>query len=349
MNLSCDGRPPHRVLSTTYYLHALQFPLSTVYVLVFLVTHILKLPSVLPACYPMSQPFKTDSLRPSSLPSATLGRRRPQLPTAAALEGGENLTPGERAQRVLEKEHERWNERIDRDVKACVEGLKELVQLADISTVQPNSLTSTTLPLHLPIRTSSLIRSALNIRDMAHELKLLLLLSDEVGVVQARDRERRLVGEEIQRGRENVLREIYKGLGRELEGDAEEIAMDKTTGTESSVKDEKDQEAKKDGEDAMDIASEERPQPSSPASPSDAVPQLTRDVLEEKQEVKKEEVMEVDDNENEDDDDDFDIVEVLNNSNMAPSAPAPASAPPPEAPTEIKDESEEDDDFEEIF
>lgn len=184
---------------------------------------------------------------------------------------------------------------------------------------------------------------------MAHELKLLLLLSDEVGVVQARDRERRLVGEEIQRGRENVLREIYKGLGRELEGDAEEIATDKTTGTESSVKDEKDQEAKKDGEDVMDIASEERPQPSLPASPSDAVPQLTRDVLEEKQEVKKEEVMEVDDNENEDDDDDFDIVEVLNNSNMAPSAPAPASAPPPEAPTEIKDESEEDDDFEEIF
>lgn len=80
----------------------------------------------------MSQPFKTDSLRPSSLPSATLGRRRPQLPTTAALEDGENLTPGERAQRVLEKEHERWNERIDRDVKACVEGLKELVQLADV-------------------------------------------------------------------------------------------------------------------------------------------------------------------------------------------------------------------------
>ncbi|EAL22039.1 hypothetical protein CNBC1770 [Cryptococcus deneoformans B-3501A] len=295
----------------------------------------------------MSQPFKTDSLRPSSLPSATLGRRRPQLPTTAALEDGENLTPGERAQRVLEKEHERWNERIDRDVKACVEGLKELVQLADISTVQPNSLTSTTLPLHLPVRTSSLIRSALNIRDMAHELKLLLLLSDEVGVVQARDRERRLVGEEIQRGRENVLREIYKGLGRELEGDAEEIAMDKTTGAESSVKDEKYQGAK-DGEDVMEIASEERPQPSSPASPPDAVPQLTRGALEEEQEVKKEEVMEVDDDENEDDDG-FDIVEVHNNSNLASSAPASVSASAPEVPTIIKDDSEEDEDFEEIF
>lgn len=277
----------------------------------------------------MSQPFKTDSLRPSSLPSATLGRRRPQLPTTAALEDGENLTPGERAQRVLEKEHERWNERIDRDVKACVEGLKELVQLADISTVQPNSLTSTTLPLHLPVRTSSLIRSALNIRDMAHELKLLLLLSDEVGVVQARDRERR------------------KGLGRELEGDAEEIAMDKTTGAESSVKDEKYQGAK-DGEDVMEIASEERPQPSSPASPPDAVPQLTRGALEEEQEVKKEEVMEVDDDENEDDDG-FDIVEVHNNSNLASSAPASVSASAPEVPTIIKDDSEEDDDFEEIF
>lgn len=182
---------------------------------------------------------------------------------------------------------------------------------------------------------------------MAHELKLLLLLSDEVGVAQARDRERRLVGEEIQRGRENVLREIYKGLGRELEGDAEEIAMDKTTGAESSVKDEKYQGAK-DGEDVMEIASEERPQPSSPASPPDAVPQLTRGALEEEQEVKKEEVMEVDDDENEDDDG-FDIVEVHNNSNLASSAPASVSASAPEVPTIIKDDSEEDDDFEEIF
>ncbi|KIR67571.1 hypothetical protein I314_01988 [Cryptococcus bacillisporus CA1873] len=297
----------------------------------------------------MSQPFKTDSLRPSSLPSATLGRRRPQLPTAAAIEGEENLTPGERAQRVLEKEHERWNERIDRDVKACVEGLKELVQLADISTVQPNSLTSTTLPLHLPVRTSSLIRSALNIRDMAHELKLLLLLSDEVGIVQARDRERRIVREEVERGREGVLREIYKTLGRQLESDSEETAMDKTTGVDSAGKDEEDQVAKEDGEDVMDVVSEEKSQPSSPASPPEGVPQLTRGISVEKQ---NEEVMEVDDNEDEDDDD-SDVLEVINDSNLASSAPAPAPAPAPgpapEASTEIKDDSEEDDDLEEVF
>ncbi|WVO19699.1 uncharacterized protein IAS62_000989 [Cryptococcus decagattii] len=291
----------------------------------------------------MSQPFKTDSLRPSSLPSATLGRRRPQLPTAAAIEGEENLTPGERAQRVLEKEHERWNERIDKDVKACVEGLKELVQLADISTVQPNSLTSTTLPLHLPVRTSSLIRSALNIRDMAHELKLLLLLSDEVGIVQARDRERRIVREEVERGREGVLREIYKTLGRQLESDSEETAMDKTTDVDSAGKDEEDQGAKEDGEDVMDVVSEKKTQPSSPASPPEDVPQLTRGISIEKQ---NEEVMEVDDNEDEDDDD-SDALEVINDTNLASSAPSPA--PAPEASTEIKDDSEEDDDFEMVF
>lgn len=184
---------------------------------------------------------------------------------------------------------------------------------------------------------------------MAHELKLLLLLSDEVGIVQARDRERRIVREEVERGREGVLREIYKTLGRQLESDSEETAMDKTTGVDSAGKDEEDQVAKEDGEDVMDVVSEEKSQPSSPASPPEGVPQLTRGISVEKQ---NEEVMEVDDNEDEDDDD-SDVLEVINDSNLASSAPAPAPAPAPgpapEASTEIKDDSEEDDDLEEVF
>lgn len=187
---------------------------------------------------------------------------------------------------------------------------------------------------------------------MAHELKLLLLLSDEVGIVQARDRERRIVREEVERGREGVLREIYKTLGRQPESGSEETAMDKTTGVDSPGKSEEDRGAKEDGEDVMDVASEEKPQPSSPASPPEGVPQFTRGISVEKQDVKNEEVMEVDDNEDEDDDD-SDVVEVINDSNLASSAPAPAPAsasdPAPEASTEIKDDSEEDDDFEEVF
>lgn len=189
---------------------------------------------------------------------------------------------------------------------------------------------------------------------MAHELKLLLLLSDEVSIVQARDRERRIVREEVERGREGVLREIYKTLGRQLESDSEETAMDKTTGADGAGKDEEDQGAKEDGEDVMDVVSEEKPKPSSPASPSEGVPPRTRGISVEKQDVKNEEVMEVDDNEDEDDDD-SDVVEVINDSNLASSASAPAPtsapapAPAPEASTEIKDDSEEDDDFEEVF
>lgn len=178
---------------------------------------------------------------------------------------------------------------------------------------------------------------------MAHELKLLLLLSDEVGIVQARDRERRIVREEVERGREGVLREIYKTLGRQLESDSEETAMDKTTDVDSAGKDEEDQGAKEDGEDVMDVVSEKKTQPSSPASPPEDVPQLTRGISIEKQ---NEEVMEVDDNEDEDDDD-SDALEVINDTNLASSAPSPA--PAPEASTEIKDDSEEDDDFEMVF
>ncbi|ODO11949.1 hypothetical protein I350_00733 [Cryptococcus amylolentus CBS 6273] len=193
----------------------------------------------------MSQPFRTDSLRPSSLPSATLGRRRHYEPRASALDaadGSENLTLEERAQVKLDKEHDRWNERIDKDIGACVDGLKELVQLADISNTQPNSLTATTLPLHLPVKTSSLIRSALNVRDMAHELKLLLLLSDEIGLVEARDKEKALLREEISAGRKNVLAAAMEGLGK---GQTEEGAK----GQENEMEVEQvDAEAQVDGE-----------------------------------------------------------------------------------------------------
>ncbi|ODO07468.1 hypothetical protein L198_01047 [Cryptococcus wingfieldii CBS 7118] len=193
----------------------------------------------------MSQPFRTDSLRPSSLPSATLGRRRHYEPRASALDapdGSENLTLEERAQVKLDKEHDRWNERIDKDVEACVDGLKELVQLADISNTQPNSLTATTLPLHLPVKTSSLIRSALNVRDMAHELKLLLLLSDDIGLVEARDKEKALLREEISAGRKGVLEAAMEGLGK---GQTEEGAK----GQENEMEVEQgDAEAQVDGE-----------------------------------------------------------------------------------------------------
>ncbi|OCF38785.1 hypothetical protein I317_07414, partial [Kwoniella heveanensis CBS 569] len=68
----------------------------------------------------------------------------------------------------------------------------------------PSPLLSSTLPLHLRLRTSSLIRGSQNIRDLAHELKLLLLLGDERGTASRRDREHREVREEVRKKRKEV-------------------------------------------------------------------------------------------------------------------------------------------------
>ena len=68
--------------------------------------------------------FATDAIRPSALPSASLGRRG--LPTAEA--GASANTEKE----ALEKEYQAWNTRIDTEVKSLSSGLKELVQLANV-------------------------------------------------------------------------------------------------------------------------------------------------------------------------------------------------------------------------
>lgn len=68
--------------------------------------------------------FQTDALRPSSLPTATLGRRR-HIDQANA----ERKDTAEDLDRVSEE----WNVRIDREVKSVSSGLKELIELADVS------------------------------------------------------------------------------------------------------------------------------------------------------------------------------------------------------------------------
>ena len=62
--------------------------------------------------------------------------------------------------------------------------------------------------LHLKLRTASLIKSAQSLRDMAHELRLMLVLSDEVDTARRRDAEMREVREEVERGREEVTKAV---------------------------------------------------------------------------------------------------------------------------------------------
>jgi hypothetical protein len=70
---------------------------------------------------PTMSEFHTDSLRPSSLPTASLGRR--QTSTA-------NVDKDADAE--LDKVAEEWNLRIDKEMKNLTGGLGELVELADV-------------------------------------------------------------------------------------------------------------------------------------------------------------------------------------------------------------------------
>jgi hypothetical protein len=65
--------------------------------------------------------FHTDSLRPSSLPTASLGRRQPTTANA-----------DKDADAELDKVAEEWNLKIDKEMKNLTGGLGELVELADV-------------------------------------------------------------------------------------------------------------------------------------------------------------------------------------------------------------------------
>jgi hypothetical protein len=71
--------------------------------------------------------FHTDSLRPSSLPTASLGRRQPSTANA-----------DKDADAELDKVAEEWNLRIDKEMKNLTGGLGELVELADVRFLSPH-------------------------------------------------------------------------------------------------------------------------------------------------------------------------------------------------------------------
>jgi hypothetical protein len=91
--------------------------------------------------------------------------------------------------------------------------------------------------LHLKLKTSQLIRSAQSIRDISHELKLMLLLSDQGADVKERDREAAEVGKEVERRRREMGEKVGGMLagprpvpqpesGAEARGNREEEGMD---------------------------------------------------------------------------------------------------------------------------
>ena len=77
------------------------------------------------------QPFRTDALNPSSLPTASLGHLRPL-----------SSRPIQSSSTQPDVSHEEWNLRIDREVKAVVGGLEDLIDLSDVSPHHSLHLTS---------------------------------------------------------------------------------------------------------------------------------------------------------------------------------------------------------------
>ncbi|RXK36192.1 hypothetical protein M231_06536 [Tremella mesenterica] len=140
-----------------------------------------------------TKPFQTDALNPSALPRATLGRFRTRTSTSERTGGDEER---------LDVWAEELNKRVDKDIKACLNGLKDVVEVAGGNTTEP-----TLDALNLKHRTASLVRSCQRLRDVAHELRLLLLLGDVENQALARDREMGRVREEVKMRRKEVATE----------------------------------------------------------------------------------------------------------------------------------------------
>lgn len=198
--------------------------------------------------------FKTDALRPSSLPSAQFGQS-----FSARVD-----TTGSSLQEDLQKSYEEWNKRIDTEVGSLATGLQDLVDLANVSELQdlltvphhpnliftcmrlffppqtdlllrdmligwkevgsqqigesPSPHAHTTTSLNLQLRTSQIIRSTQNLRDIAHDLKLTLLLSDEMELAQRRDYELRAVRGEIEERRKQAGEAVVAILEGDCQG-----------------------------------------------------------------------------------------------------------------------------------
>jgi hypothetical protein len=84
--------------------------------------------------------FQTDSLRPSSLPTASLGRRQPSTANA-----------DKDADAELDKVAEEWNLRIDKEMRNLTGGLGELVELADVRLCSPSSALLIDIPSYLSL------------------------------------------------------------------------------------------------------------------------------------------------------------------------------------------------------
>ncbi|BGP58213.1 hypothetical protein JCM8202_005063 [Rhodotorula sphaerocarpa] len=89
----------------------------------------------------------------------------------------------------LDREEEELNRRVDAHVEQLVDGMKDLVQLAQIDPANPpHPSASSHRSLAVELKTQQMLGSAHSLLGLAHTLKLLHLFGDEAAGVETRAR-----------------------------------------------------------------------------------------------------------------------------------------------------------------
>ncbi|GAA5916489.1 hypothetical protein JCM6882_001737 [Rhodosporidiobolus microsporus] len=159
-------------------------------------------------------PIQTDVRKRTVLPS-TLQNLRLNSTSGGAGRGELDLT----SDQYLDKIEEELNRRVDGDVEALVEGMRELVALARLPPPTqglPHPSHPSHLTLSSSLRTQSMLRSAHSLLSLAHTLKLLHLFGDAEAGVEGREAEERRLRGEIERlkGRATELASSAQGGAR---------------------------------------------------------------------------------------------------------------------------------------
>ncbi|GAA5871538.1 hypothetical protein JCM3774_006289 [Rhodotorula dairenensis] len=88
----------------------------------------------------------------------------------------------------LDRQEEELNRRVDVHVEQLVEGMKDLVALAQFDPLNPpHPSASAHRSLAVELKTQQMLASAHSLLGLAHTLKLLHLFGDEAAAVQARE------------------------------------------------------------------------------------------------------------------------------------------------------------------
>ncbi|KAF7309553.1 hypothetical protein MIND_00326200 [Mycena indigotica] len=142
---------------------------------------------------------QTDVSRPSALPTANL------IPRAnnPVLANNQSGLPQQNSKEFLTAIEEEWNRKIDVELEALLDGMVDLVGLASIGDKDKFRIAQEAFQAQS--RAESMVRAANSLLSITHSMKLLLLLSDEAQITTRRDEEIKVVQQEKEAARAQVV------------------------------------------------------------------------------------------------------------------------------------------------